>query len=247
MNNVIITAACDMNYFNIYFELWAKQFNKVYPDIEKIIYIYKPTKKALRLCKNLGIKAKSAELYNTDAPGAFYLLRWLNLPYKYKKNILSTQINCIPLKRLDDSVLNTEVDHLRLGYLKPFSKTGNHDGIDKVRLVQTKKGSIRRLAGITASIFNCSIAERIVAKARELSDKPPSSDHTISQWKEENFPCEIILAIQKANGPPYKAFTKSIKDYAFFAKAPSAAGGKITNESKLAILNSIVELYNRRS
>ena len=247
MKDIVITSACDMNYFNIYFKLWAKQFNKVYPDIEKIIYIYKPTKEALKLCKKMGIKAVSAELKNPDKPGAFYLLRWLNLPFEHNKNILSTQINCIPIKRLGDAALQTKADHLRLGYLKPwqpYAVISTSRGSGKVYEHITKDGKKKRIAGITASIFQPNIAEKIVQKAIELSGDPPNHDGIITTWKEETFPCEITLAIQKVNGPPNKNFTKKIEDYAFFIKAPHCAG-EYTNEKKLIILRSFVNLFNR--
>ena len=40
---MIIYCAADTNYFDLYFDLWEKQTNKIYPELRRHIALYNPT------------------------------------------------------------------------------------------------------------------------------------------------------------------------------------------------------------
>ena len=98
---MIIYCAADPIYFNHYFDLWAGQLNKFYPEHYKLVALYKPTKESFDKCNNYGVTSVDVTDLFPQNPTKehFYLLRWLGLPYYKNNNILATQVNCLAVKK----------------------------------------------------------------------------------------------------------------------------------------------------
>ena len=54
---MIIYCAADPIYFNHYFDLWAGQLNKFYPEHYKLIALYKPTKEIYYKCNEYNVNS----------------------------------------------------------------------------------------------------------------------------------------------------------------------------------------------
>ena len=147
---MIIYCAADPIYFNYYFDLWAGQLNKFYPEHYKLIALYKPTKEIYDKCNEYNVNSVDVTNLFPENPTRehFYLLRWLNLPYYKNTNILATQINCLAVKTQEFP--NIEVEQWRIQ--------------------RPKRGY---LGGVSAAIFTSKSAEKVVNHAKSLLDNPP--------------------------------------------------------------------------
>lgn len=164
--------AADINYFNLYFELWATQMNKFYPDMKKIIAVYNPNNAAQAQCEKYGVELREAKLPDNPTRAHFYLLRWLNLPYDTGELILETQINCLAVK--------TQI----------FEK----QKVDHLRITRHKRGLI---GGISAAVFKPDAAEKVVGHANTIVEDPYDGDHPMNDWQSKNLTWDKVLAEQQ--------------------------------------------------
>ena len=187
---MIIYCAADPIYFNHYFDLWAGQLNKFYPEHYKLVALYKPTKESFDKCNNYGVTSVDVTDLFPQNPTKehFYLLRWLGLPYYKNNNILATQVNCLAVKK------------------QIFPENIN---VDQWRIQRPKKGA---LGGVSAAIFTPQAAEKVVMQAKTMIDNPPKTDHPMNVWQIENLTqhqekCEHQIKekdlISKENLPDY--------------------------------------------
>lgn len=165
--------AADPNYFNLYFDLWAGQMNRYYPDMHKIVAVYNPSSDIERKCQQYGVELRAAELTDNPSRPHYYLLRWLNLPSDTNDLILETQINCLPIRK------------------QMFSDNQN---VDQLRIVRPKRGST---GGVSAAVFKPRAAERVVQQARVMLADPPDSDHLMNKWQAENILWEKSVTEQQ--------------------------------------------------
>ena len=162
---MIIYCAADPLYFKHYFDLWANQLNKFYPNHYKLIALYKPTKETFSKCKDYNVNSVDVtDLFpQNPTKNHFYLLRWLALPYYKNTNILATQVNCLAVKTQN---LPENLD------------------VDIWRISRIKRGN---LGGISASIFTSQAAEKVVMQARTMLNNPPETDHEMTMWQMDNL------------------------------------------------------------
>ena len=81
---MIIYCAADPIYFNHYFDLWAGQLNKYYPEHYKLVALYKTNrKKCMIMCNDYNVNSVDVTDIFPDNPTRehFYLLRWLNITF----------------------------------------------------------------------------------------------------------------------------------------------------------------------
>lgn len=161
---MILYCAADPNYFENYFDLWARQCNKHYSNFRKLVALYKPTEEAIRKCNHYKIEYRDItdKFVTNPTRNHFYLLRWLFLPYDLELPILETQINCLPIQYQKFDKIN--VEHLRISRMK--------------------RG---KLGGVSAAIFTSKGAEKVVKQARGMMSDPPDSDHSMNVWQEQNL------------------------------------------------------------
>lgn len=164
--------AADPNYFRLYFDLWASQMNRYYPDMHKVIAVYNPDSDIKHKCQQYNVELRSAFLPSNPSRSHFYMLRWLNLPYDTNELILETQINCLAVKTQEFK--NQTTDHLRI--------------------CRHKRGTI---GGISAAIFKPVAAERIVEQAKQMIVDPPDGDHPMNAWQAQNLTWNKELAEQQ--------------------------------------------------
>jgi hypothetical protein len=181
--------AADVNYFNLYFELWAAQMNKFYPDMKKIIAVYNPDDNTSAKCRDYGVELKVAELPKNPLRSHFYLLRWLNLPYDTNKLILETQINCLAVK----------------------TQVFDEQKVDHLRIARYKRSTI---SGISAAVFKPDAAEKIVSHAQTILSNPPKGDHPMNAWQAKNLTWDKVLAEQQ-----FKQKNKYIEPYCCWVTA----------------------------
>ncbi len=161
---MIIYCAADPIYFNHYFDLWAGQLNKFYPEHYKLIALYKPNKEMYDKCNDYNVNSVDVTDLFPENPTRehFYLLRWLNLPFYKNTNILATQINCLAVK----------------------TQTFPNIEVEQWRIQRPKRGY---LGGVSAAIFTPKAAEQVVEKAKTMIENPPTSDHPMNVWQIENL------------------------------------------------------------
>ena len=171
---MILYCAADTKYFDLYFNLWAHQANKFYPDMEKYIAIYKPRADQIQNCKLLGVQYKDVTDSMPENPERrhFYLLRWLNLPYEKNLPILETQVNCLAVK----------------------TQTFKKQTVEQLRICRPKRDTI---GGVSAAVFTPQSAKRVVEQAKVMIANPPDSDHEMNKWQVENLTYEKVLAEQQ--------------------------------------------------
>ena len=58
---MIIYCAADPIYFNHYFDLWAGQLNKFYPEHYKLVALYKPNKGMYDKCNDYNVLYKQKQ------------------------------------------------------------------------------------------------------------------------------------------------------------------------------------------
>ena len=203
--------AADPNYFKLYFDLWARQMNKHYPDMHKIIAVYNPTAEIENKCKDYGVELRVAELVDDPGRPHFYLLRWLNLPYDCNELILETQINCLAVKKQNFSKTQA-VDHLRICRHKTSLRTG----------------------GVSAAVFTPSAAKRIVSQANVMLENPIDDDHPMNYWQANNLTWEKVVTEQQ-----FKEFDQNIESWCCWIT--SGTGKKFSADWKLSILNHYME------
>lgn len=169
---MIAYCAADPNYFNLYFDLWAGQINRFYPNMRKIIAVYNPDKSIEQRCKNQGVELRSAELPGNPSRAHYYLLRWLNLPYDVNELILETQINCLAVK----------------------TQTFDNQTVDHLRIARHKRDTI---GGVSAAVFKPTAAKKIVAQAKIMVENPYDGDHPMNAWQAKNLTWDKVLAEQQ--------------------------------------------------
>ena len=168
--------AADPNYFELYFDLWAGQMNRFYPDMKKIIAVYNPTPEIKNKCQKYGVELREATLTENPSRPHYYLLRWLNLPYDADELILETQINCLPVR--------TQI----------FSKNQN---VGQLRIVRPKRDTT---GGVSAAVIKPDAAKHIVGRAKFMLNDPPDSDHPMNKWQAENILWEKAITEQQFKG-----------------------------------------------
>jgi hypothetical protein len=171
---MILYCAADPNYFNNYFELWATQCHKYYPNMKKLIALYNPSNETFTKCQQYGIEYTTAFLPENPERRYYYLLRWLNLPYKQNELILETQINCLPVKTQIFKDDNEGVEHLRISRYKG-----------------------KRVGGVSAAVFKPDAAKKIVEQARTMILNPPDDDHEMNIWQQNNLSWKTIITEQQ--------------------------------------------------
>ena len=164
--------AADQNYFRLYFDLWATQMNKFYPDMHKIIAVHNPDEYVEKKCKEYGVELRNAVLPENPSRAHYYLLRWLNLPYDVNQLILETQINCLAVgtQHFDEQT----VDHLRI--------------------VRHKRDTV---GGVSAAVFAPAAAKKITVQAKLMLENPYDGDHPMNSWQARNLTWNKVLAEQQ--------------------------------------------------
>lgn len=165
--------AADPKYFDLYFDLWAKQMNRFYPEMRKIIAVYNPNDKIEKHCKKYNVELRPASLSENPGRAHFYLLRWLNLPHDCNDLILETQINCLPVRK------------------QIFS---NNQNVDHLRIARPKRNTT---GGVSAAVFKPSAAKRVTEHAVNMLDNPPDGDHSMNKWQAENLLWEKSVTEQQ--------------------------------------------------
>ena len=172
--------ACNNKYFDLYFNMWISCANKFYPRMKKYVAIGDPGENQLLECERMGATPIPFEIRKPrdNEPwekykGIYFLLRWQHMPWKLRKPILETQINCLAVKA------------------QTFEKI---DTIEHLRICRRKKGS---LGGLSAAVFSPDAARKVTEKAISLNDNPPQGDHTINEWTSHNIPYLTVLAEQQ--------------------------------------------------
>lgn len=183
MVEMIGYCAADINYFNLYFDLWATQMNKFYPNMKKIIAVYNPDSRTQEQCQQYNIELREAKLPDNPTRAHFYLLRWLYLPHDTGQLILETQINCLAVKT--QAFGKQEVDHLRIARYKRNT-----------------------ISGISAAVFTPNAAKKVVAHAHDLLENPYDGDHPMNHWQSKNLSWNNILAEQQ-----FKQKDKTIENW----------------------------------
>ena len=175
--------AADPNYFDLYFDLWAGQMNRHYPDMRKIVAVYNPNESIEQRCKDHGIELRSADLPDNPGRAHYYLLRWLNLPYDVNELILETQINCLAIK----------------------TQEFNKQTVDHFRITRHKRDTI---GGVSAAVFKPEAAEKIVAQAKIMLKNPYDGDHPMNSWQAGNLTWDKVLSEQQ-----FKDKDKTVKPW----------------------------------
>lgn len=208
---MILYCAADPNYFNNYFELWATQCNKFYPNHLKIVALYKPDDNTKSKCKEYNVTYRDITNYFVDNPerNHFYLLRWLFLPYDMNENILETQINCLPIK----TQIFPDID------------------IEQYRISRLKRGF---LGGVSAAVFTPAGAKRVVEQAKKMLSHPPKNDHEMNMWQINNLKHEFVKSEQQ-----FKIINKKIDDETCWITAGTSQ--HYTVEQKLEILKAYIK------
>ena len=208
---MILFAAADAAYFGQYFDLWAGQANKFYPDMPKYVAVHGPTRQVYRQCAEQGVECAdvTASLPANPVRKHFYLLRWLNLPYHKNTLILETQINCLAVKT--QVFAEQKVEHLRIARLKRGVKLG----------------------GVSAAVFTPQAARKVVDRARIMIQAPPENDHPMNKWQVRNLTHENIKAEQQ-----FKAKGHSLDDETCWITAGTSA--HYTAEEKLEMLRHYI-------
>jgi hypothetical protein len=169
---MIAYCAADPNYFKLYFDLWATQMNRFYPDMKKIVAVYNPDQSISQRCKDHGVELRLAKLPDNPGRAHYYLLRWLNLPYDTNELILETQINCLAVK----------------------TQQFGEQTVDHLRITRPKRDTI---GGVSAAVFKSSAAEKIVNQAEKMLAKPYDGDHPMNAWQAKNLVWKKVLAEQQ--------------------------------------------------
>ena len=176
---MIAFCAANDKYFNLYFDLWADQMNKFYPEIEKRIAVYEPTQSIKNRCADKGILCVPAMLEDhrdndgNPYPNKMFMLRWRNLPL-VDDLVLETQINCLPVKT------------------QHFPK--DNGGVEHLRLCRPKRGT---LGGVSAAVFTPEACKKIVDVAKVMLYRAPENDHPMNMWQEENLTYKLVHAEQQ--------------------------------------------------
>lgn len=187
---MIAFCAADPNYFNLYFDLWATQMNRYYPQMRKIISVYNPNDQIAEKCKQYNVELRSAVLPENPQRPHFYLLRWLNLPFDTDDLILETQINCLPIKtqKFDQNQL---AEHLRIA--------------------RWKRG---KPGGVSAAVFTPRAAEKIAAQAKTMLNNPVDNDHPMNHWQAINLVTEYTVTEQQ-----FKSMNDIVEPYTHWITA----------------------------
>ena len=176
---MIAFCAANDKYFNLYFDLWADQMNKFYPEIEKRIAVYEPTQSIKNRCadkKIICVPAMLEDHRDNDGnpyPNKMFMLRWRNLPL-VDDLVLETQINCLPVKT------------------QKFPK--DNGGVEHLRLCRPKRGT---LGGVSAAVFTPEACRKIVDVAKVMLYRAPENDHPMNMWQEENLSFKLVQAEQQ--------------------------------------------------
>jgi len=170
---MIAYAAVDAKYFDLYFDLWADQLNRFYPNMRKIIAVHQLSDIMRQRAQEKNVELRPATLPNNPGRPHFYLLRWLNLPWQENDLILETQINCLAV-RTQLFNKNQTVDHLRIA--RPKRNT---------------------TGGVSAAVFKPAAARAIVQQAQTMLANPPDGDHPMNSWQSANLSWEKSVTEQQ--------------------------------------------------
>ena len=176
---MIAFCAANDKYFNLYFDLWADQMNKFYPEIEKRIAVYEPTQSIKNRCadkKIICVPAMLEDHRDNDGnpyPNKMFMLRWRNLALVVDL-VLERQINCLPVKT------------------QKFPK--DNGGVEHLRLCRPKRGT---LGGVSAAVFTPEACRKIVDVAKVMLYRAPENDHPMNMWQEENLSFKLVQAEQQ--------------------------------------------------
>lgn len=215
---MILYCAADKNYFNNYFELWATQCNRYYPELRKIIALHGPDEETFEKCERYNIEYRDITEWFPENPQRkhFYLLRWLFLPFDLKDDILETQINCLPI--LKQKFENITCEQYRISRLK---KGGG----------RPRNGV---LGGVSAAVFKPEAAEKVVMQARKMIDNPPESDHEMNMWQIYNLSHQMVKSEQQ-----FKQLNMSIDDETCWITAGTSQA--LSVNEKLEILRHYIK------
>lgn len=166
-------AAADGKYFDLYFDLWADQFNKFYPGMRKIVAVHQPSDQMQQRAQKKNIELRQAILPNNPGIPHFYLMRWLNLPWQEDDLILETQINCLAIRK---------------------QKFNKNQVVDHLRIARPKRNTT---GGVSAAVFKPSAAAAIVQQAQKMLSDAPPGDHLINTWQAENLSWEKSVTEQQ--------------------------------------------------
>lgn len=187
---MIAFCAADPNYFNLYFDLWATQMNRYYPEMRKIISVYNPSAEIETQCKQHNIELRSAVLTENPQRPHYYLLRWLNLPFDTNELILETQINCLPIR----------------------TQKFNSDQLSEhLRIARWKRG---KPGGVSAAVFTPRAAEKISQQAKILLNDPVDSDHPMNHWQAQNLVTDYTVTEQQ-----FKSLNETVEPYTHWITA----------------------------
>ena len=213
---MIMYCAANDIYFNEYFDLWIQQCNKFYPELQKIIAVYKPNSDISKRCKQHGVEMRDITKNMIDNPITrdFYLMRWLFLPFDVGENILETQINCLPVKK--QHFEEQKVEHLRISRRK-FNDLG-YPGT---------------LGGVSAAVFSVAGAKKVVQQAKQWQNCAPEYDHEMNMWQIHNLTHDFSCTEQQ-----FKIKNKKIKDYTCWITAGTS--NKYTAQQKKDVLTHYI-------
>jgi hypothetical protein len=215
---MIIYCAANKKYFDLYFDLWADQLQKYYPEERKVIALYQGTPDDVAHANSKGVEVK--DITNDERFPSnpiikhFYLLRWMHLPYEYGVNILETQVNCLAIKRQQINSDNWGVDHARISRWK------------------VKKGGAFK-GGISAAVFTPEAAKQVTEQATLMVKNPPDSDHEINVWQEQNLSFVSIIAEQQ-----FKQLNKRLTEETCWVTAGTSQ--HYTAEEKIKVLKHYI-------
>ena len=70
---MILCTSASPEYFDDYFDLWASQCNKFYPELKKHIALFKPSEKDIEKCKLYGVETTDlSHFIDKDEPSREY-------------------------------------------------------------------------------------------------------------------------------------------------------------------------------
>ena len=196
---MIIFCAADKKYFDLYFDLWAGQLNKYYPNERKIIALYQGTSDDIKHAADMGVEVKDVtndkRFPSNPTRNHFYMLRWLHLPHEHGATILETQINCLAVKTQVINIDNWGVDHVRISRWK-VRKSIPVKG-------QIVKGQLKA-GGISAAVFTPEAAKKVTEQAAIMINNAPENDHKMNEWQALNLSNKKVFSEQKVPHPYLK-------------------------------------------
>jgi len=217
---MILYCAANKPYFDIYFDLWARQLQKFYPSHKKVIALYGGTTNDIQHANDLGVEVRDVttdkRFPNELVKGHLFLLRWAHLPWDMGQQILETQINCLAVNSaMTIPKDNMGVEHIRLSRWKP-------------------KPQGKVLGGLSCAVFTPTGAKKIVDQATVMIENPAKGDHEINHWQGQNLSHKLVYAEQQ-----FKGTTGNLQSDTRWITAGTSA--HYTHEQKLQILKHYIK------